>query len=71
MPFLVPSRLARIEVVGIPALECQVCHEQLYDLALLAHKESEHALNAQNYQSFPCGSTRQGSAEVTKTTYFV
>lgn len=29
-----------IEVVGIPALRCQVCGEQSYDLTLLAHIES-------------------------------
>ena len=29
-----------IEVVGIPALRCQVCDEQSYDLSLLAHIES-------------------------------
>jgi hypothetical protein len=29
-----------IEVVGIPALKCQVCHVQTYDLSLLARIES-------------------------------
>ena len=32
--------MARIEVVGIPALRCQVCGEQLYDLDVLARIES-------------------------------
>jgi hypothetical protein len=26
-------------VVGIPALKCQICDEQIYDLVLLAHIE--------------------------------
>ena len=39
VPFLRIGRLSRIEVIGIPALHCQTCHEQLYDLALLARIE--------------------------------
>ncbi|MGH3180616.1 MAG: hypothetical protein ACRDOE_01700 [Streptosporangiaceae bacterium] len=39
VPFLRIGCVARIEVVGIPALRCQVCNEQVYDLALLAHIE--------------------------------
>ncbi len=42
VPFLRIGRVARIEVIGIPALRCQTCHEQLYDLVLLAR--IEHAL---------------------------
>jgi hypothetical protein len=40
VPFLGTRGLARIEVVGIPTLRCQVCDEQLYDLTLLAQIES-------------------------------
>ena len=40
VPFLRVGRAACIEVVGIPALKCQVCDEQIYDLTLLAHIES-------------------------------
>jgi hypothetical protein len=40
VPFLRVGRLSRIEVVGIPALKCQVCDEQIYDVTLLAHIES-------------------------------
>ena len=40
VPFLRVGRVACIEVVGIPALKCQVCDEQIYDLTLLAHIES-------------------------------
>ncbi len=29
VPFLQIGPVARIEVIGIPALRCQVCHEQL------------------------------------------
>lgn len=43
VPFLRIGRVARIEVVGIPALRCQVCNEQIYDLTLLAH--IEHVLH--------------------------
>ena len=32
--------MARIEVIGIPALRCQICGEQLYNLTLLAQNES-------------------------------
>ena len=39
VPFLRIGRVPRIEVVGIPALKCQVCNEQIYDLALLAQIE--------------------------------
>ncbi len=39
VPFLRIGPVARIEVVGIPALRCQTCQEQLYDLALLARIE--------------------------------
>jgi len=39
VPFLRIGRVARIEVVCIPALRCQVCDEQLYDLTLLAQIE--------------------------------
>ncbi len=39
VPFQRIGRVARIEVVGIPALQCQVCHEQIYDLDVLAHIE--------------------------------
>ena len=42
VPFLRIGDVARIEVIGIPVLKCQVCHEQLYDLALLA--QIEHVL---------------------------
>ncbi len=38
--FLQIGPVAHIEVIGIPALRCQVCHEQLYDLDLLARIES-------------------------------
>ena len=40
VPFLRIGPLPRIEVVGIPALRCQVCGEQLYDLDVLARIES-------------------------------
>jgi hypothetical protein len=40
VPFLRIGDVARIEVVGIPALRCQVCGEQLYDLDVLARIES-------------------------------
>ena len=40
VPFLQFGRLSRIEVVGIPALQCQICGEQLYDLDVLARIES-------------------------------
>ncbi len=43
VPFLQIGRVARIEVVGIPALRCQICSSQIYDLALLAH--IEHVLH--------------------------
>ncbi len=39
VPFLRIGGVARIEVIGIPALRCQVCDEQLYDLTLLAQIE--------------------------------
>lgn len=44
VPFLRIGGVARIEVVGIPALRCQICGEQIYDLALLA--DIEHVLQA-------------------------
>lgn len=40
VPFLRIGSVARIEVVGIPALRCQVCGEQLYDLNVLARIKS-------------------------------
>ena len=40
VPFQRVGHVACIEVVGIPALKCQVCDEQSYDLTLLAHIES-------------------------------
>lgn len=40
VPFLRIGPVARIEVIGIPALRCQVCGEQLYDLDVLARIES-------------------------------
>jgi hypothetical protein len=40
VPFLRIGGVARIEVIGIPALRCQVCHEQTYDLDVLARIES-------------------------------
>jgi hypothetical protein len=40
VPFLRIGGVARIEVVGIPALECQVCYERLYDLDVLARIEN-------------------------------
>lgn len=40
VPFLRIGDVARIEVIGIPALCCQVCHEQIYDLDVLARIES-------------------------------
>lgn len=40
MPFLRIGGVARIEVTGIPALECQVCHEQIYNLDALARIEN-------------------------------
>jgi len=40
VPFRRIGPVAGIEVVGIPALQCQVCGEQSYDLTLLAHIES-------------------------------
>jgi len=43
VPFLQIGRVVRIEVVGIPALRCQICSSQIYDLALLAH--IEHVLH--------------------------
>ncbi len=50
VPFLRIGCVARIEVVGIPALRCQVCNEQIYDLALLAHIEHVlHGLVAQGH----------------------
>ena len=39
VPFLGTRGVARIEVIGIPALRCQVCGEQLYDLTLLTQIE--------------------------------
>ncbi len=40
VPFRQIGRLSRIEVVGIPALRCQVCDEQIYNLDVLARIES-------------------------------
>jgi hypothetical protein len=40
VPFRRVGHMACIEVVGIPALRCQICDEQSYDLILLAHIES-------------------------------
>jgi hypothetical protein len=40
VPFRQIGCVPCIEVVGIPALRCQVCHEQSYDLILLSHVES-------------------------------
>ncbi len=40
VPFLRIGPVARIEVIGIPALRCQVCGEQLYDLDVLARIEN-------------------------------
>lgn len=40
VPFRRVGHVACIEVVGIPALRCQVCDEQSYDLILLARIES-------------------------------
>ncbi len=40
VPFRRLGRVACIEVVGIPALRCQFCDEQTYDLTLLAYIES-------------------------------
>ncbi len=40
MPFLRIGRVAHIEVTGIPTRECQVCHEQLYNLDALARIEN-------------------------------
>ena len=40
VPFRQVGRVPCIEVVGIPALKCQVCDEQSYNLTLLTHIES-------------------------------
>lgn len=40
VPFQRVGDMACIEVVGIPALRCQVCDEQSYDPTLLAHIEN-------------------------------
>jgi hypothetical protein len=40
VPFLQIGDVARIEVVGIPALRCQVCGDQRYNLDVLARIES-------------------------------
>jgi hypothetical protein len=40
VPFRQVGHIPCIEVVGIPALKCQVCTSQTYDLILLARIES-------------------------------
>ena len=40
VPFRQVGCIPCIEVVGIPALKCQVCDVQTYDLSLLARLES-------------------------------
>ena len=57
VPFLQIGSVARIEVVGIPALRCQICHELIYDLSLLERIESilhEHVAqgNRHNFYRF-------------------
>jgi YgiT-type zinc finger domain-containing protein len=56
VPFLRIGGVTRIEVMGIPALQCQVCDEQIYDLTLLA--QIERALH---------GRVAQGSTETQYT----
>jgi hypothetical protein len=40
VPFPQIEGVARIEVVGIPVLRCQICGEERYDLDVLARIES-------------------------------
>jgi len=40
MPFLRTRGVACIEMTGIPALECQACYGQIYNLDVLAHIEN-------------------------------
>jgi hypothetical protein len=40
VPFSQTGSVARIEVVGIPVLRCQICGEERYDLDVLIRIES-------------------------------